>query len=113
MSSIEIEIVGVKVTISQTTLDAFEEHAAFCSPGQAWLIRNDPESYKEQELIESVKDSLEADFDVAISGLTEEERYELSDEFMELEDQEWWEYLSDGIEAMKPPKKKNPGKKRP
>ena len=69
MSSIEIEIVGVKVTISQATLDAFEEHAAFCSPGQAWLIRNDPESYKEQELIESVKDSLEADFDVAISGL--------------------------------------------
>ena len=113
MKSIDIEIVGIKVTVSQETVDAFEEHSAYCSAGTDWLVRNDPKAHKEQELIESVKDAIKADFDVAISGLTEEERYELSDEFMELEDQEWWEYLSDGIEAMKPPKKKNPGKKCP
>ena len=33
MSSIEIEIVGVKVAISQNTVDAFDDHAAYCSAG--------------------------------------------------------------------------------
>ena len=104
MSSIEIEIVGVKVAISENTVDAFEGHAAFCSAGQAWLIRNDPEAYKEQELIELVKEALEADFQAAISGLTADEQDEFSDEFSDLRVDDWWYDLADAIEARKKPK---------
>ena len=104
MSSIEIEIVGVKVAISENTVDAFEGHAAFCSAGQAWLIRNDPEAYKEQELIELVKEALEADFQAAISGLTADEQDEFSDEFSDLREDDWWYDLADAIEARKKPK---------
>jgi hypothetical protein len=112
MSAIEIEIVGVKVAISQNTVDAFEGHAAFCSLGQAWLIRNDPEAYKEQELIELVKEALTVDFKVAISGLTEDEQDEFSDEFSDVREDDWWYDLGDAIEAMKRPKIKVRGRKR-
>ena len=112
MSAIEIEIVGVKVAISENTVDAFEGHAAFCSAGQAWLIRNDPEAYKEQELIELVKEALKADFEAAISGLTEDEQDEFSDEFSDVREDDWWYDLEDAIEAMKRPKIKTRGGKR-
>jgi len=101
MSSIEIEIVGVKVAISQETVDAFEEHSAYCSAGTDWLVRNDPKAYKEQELIESVKDAIKADFDVAISGLTEEEKDNAEEEFFDLTEDDWWDDLAEAIEASK------------
>jgi len=101
MSSIEIEIVGVKVAISQETVDAFEEHSAYCSAGTDWLVRNDPKAYKEQELIESVKDAIKADFEVAISGLTEEEKDNAEEEFFDLTEDDWWDDLAEAIEASK------------
>ena len=104
MSSIEIEIVGVKVAISQATLDAFDDHAAYCSAGSAWLVRNDPKAHKEQELIESVKDSLEADFDLAISGLNPAQQEDAEEAFFELREDDWWDDLGEAIEAHKKPK---------
>ena len=101
MSSIEIEIVGVKVAISQETVDAFEEHSAYCSAGTDWLVRNDPKAHKEQELIESVKDAIKADFEVAISGLTEEEKDNAEEEFFDLTEDDWWDDLAQAIEASK------------
>jgi hypothetical protein len=101
MSSIEIEIVGVKIAISQETVDAFEEHSAYCSAGTDWLVRFDPKAHKEQELIESVKDAIKADFDVAISGLTEEEKDNAEEEFFDLTEDDWWDDLAQAIEASK------------
>ena len=104
MSSIEIEIVGVKVAISQETVDAFEEHSAYCSAGTDWLVRNDPKAHKEQELIESVKDAIKADFDVAISGLTPAQQEDAEEAFFELREDDWWDDLGEAIEADKKPK---------
>ena len=101
MKSIDIEIVGIKVTVSQETVDAFEEHSAYCSAGTDWLVRNDPKAHKEQELIESVKDAIKADFDVAISGLTEEEKDNAEEEFFDLTEDDWWDDLAQAIEASK------------
>jgi len=101
MKSIDIEIVGIKVTVSQETVDAFEEHSAYCSAGTDWLVRNDPKAHKEQELIESVKDAIKADFDVAISGLTEEEKDNAEEEFFDLTENDWWDDLAEAIEASK------------
>ena len=101
MKSIDIEIVGIKVTVSQETVDAFEEHSAYCSAGTDWLVRFDPKAHKEQELIESVKDAIKADFDVAISGLTEEEKDKAEEEFFDLTEDDWWDDLAQAIEASK------------
>jgi len=101
MKSIDIEIVGIKVTVSQETVDAFEEHSAYCSAGTDWLVRFDPKAHKEQELIESVKDVIKADFDVAISGLTEEEKDNAEEEFFDLTEDDWWDDLAQAIEASK------------
>jgi hypothetical protein len=101
MKSIDIEIVGIKVTVSQETVDAFEEHSAYCSAGTDWLVRFDPKAHKEQELIESVKDAIKADFDVAISGLTEEEKDNAEEEFFDLTEDDWWDDLAQAIEASK------------
>jgi len=101
MKSIDIEIVGIKVTVSQETVDAFEEHSAYCSAGTDWLVRFDPKAHKEQELIESVKDAIKADFEVAISGLTEEEKDNAEEEFFDLTEDDWWDDLAQAIEASK------------
>ena len=101
MSSIEIEVVGVKVAISQNTLDAFDDHAAYCSAGSAWLVRNDPKAHKEQELIELVKDAIKADFEVAISGLNPAQQEDAEEAFFELREDDWWDDLGEAIEARK------------
>ena len=99
MKSIDIEIVGIKVTVSQETVDAFEEHSAYCSAGTDWLVRFDPKAHKEQELIELVKDSLKADFQVAISGLTPAQQDDAEEEFFDLTEDDWWDDLAEAIEA--------------
>jgi hypothetical protein len=99
MSSIEIEIVGVKVAVSQETVEAFEEYAAYRSAGTDWLIRFDPKANKVQELIELVKDAIKADFDVAISGLTEEEKDNAEERFFDLTEDDWWDDVAKAIEA--------------
>jgi hypothetical protein len=101
MKSIDIEIAGIRVTVSQETVDAFEEHSAYCSAGTDWLVRFDPKAHKEQELIESVKDAIKADFDVAISGLAEEEKDNAEEEFFDLTENDWWDDLAEAIEASK------------
>jgi hypothetical protein len=65
------------------------------------LVRFDPKAHKEQELIESVKDAIKADFDVAISGLTEEEKDNAEEEFFDLTENDWWDDLAEAIEASK------------
>ena len=104
MSSIEIEIVGIKVAVSQNTVDAFDDHAAYCSAGSAWLIRNDPKAHKEEELIELVKDSLKADFEVAVSGLTPAQQDDAAEAFFELREDDWWDDLGEAIKAKNKPK---------
>ena len=104
MKSIDIEIVGIKVTVSQETVDAFEEHSAYCSEGTDWLVRFDQKAHKEQELIESVKDAIKADFDVAISGLTPAQQEDAEEAFCALREDDWWDDLGEAIEADKKPK---------
>jgi alanine-alpha-ketoisovalerate/valine-pyruvate aminotransferase len=65
------------------------------------LVRNDPKAHKEQELIESVKDSLEADFDLAISGLNPAQQEDAEEAFFELREDDWWDDLGEAIEARK------------
>jgi hypothetical protein len=84
--------------ITQEIRDAHDDHAAYCSAGQAWLIRNDPDGQTEQELIDTVHDLLTA---VAQDhfGLDEdayEEFYEecLSDSTI------WWEMLQEQLESV-------------
>ena len=40
--------------ITQDIIDAYQEHEAYTSTGQAWLLRNDPEGQNEMVLLEQI-----------------------------------------------------------
>jgi hypothetical protein len=45
--------------LTQEILDSYQEHAAYISAGQAWLLRNDPEGQTELVLIEAIQTAIQ------------------------------------------------------
>ena len=83
--------------ITQEIRDAYDDHAAYCSAGQAWLIRNDPEGQNEQELITAVHDLLTA---VAQDHFgSDEDAYEEFYEECLGDSTVWWEMLQEQLDV--------------
>jgi hypothetical protein len=84
-------------TITQEIRDAYDDHQAYCSAGQAWLIRNDPDGYNEQELIEAIHDLL---IEAAQEYFgDDEDSYEEFYEECFTDTSVWWEMLEEELEA--------------
>lgn len=69
-----MDINGHNVQISQQTIDAVHAHAAFCSAGIDWLLRNDSDAKLEMGHIEKMRECLLSDLLCSIQHLTEEDQ---------------------------------------
>ena len=45
-------------TITQEIRDTLQAHIDYVSAGQKWLLKNDPDSYNEQALLEEIQDAV-------------------------------------------------------
>lgn len=90
-----VDILGIAVPITEDIQEAMENHADFCSLGQAVLCRIDPGAEKEQELLDAVQDAVEQSFESAIQHLSEDEQDLLLDDMpmSVYHDDEIWEDL--------------------
>lgn len=72
-----IEINGIAVKLSDATLNAYDDHVAYCSAGTDWLIRNDPDCQHESMLIQELLDHLSVDYERAVELSIEDMRESL------------------------------------
>ena len=83
--------------ITQHIRDAYDDHQAYCSAGQAWLIRNDPEGQNEEQLIQAILDLLEEQAELYFGE--DEDAYDQFREEHFTETGIWWEMLEEGLET--------------
>jgi hypothetical protein len=85
--------------ITQEIRDAYEGHQAYCSAGQAWLIRNDPEGQNEQELLEEISTQIQSAAEQHF-GDDEDAYWEFYDEWrLGATGGKWFEVLEAEFEA--------------
>lgn len=85
-----IELLNQVVTISEETEYCIARHDEFCSHGQDWLLKQDPNCDKELTLIEAAKSAFMEDFERGIKHFPEDIQDELMDEFLGLDDKDYW-----------------------
>ena len=47
-------------SITQEIRDAYQAHVDYVSAGQTWLVKNDPDSYNEQRLLEEIQTAIQS-----------------------------------------------------
>lgn len=85
-----IELLDQIVRISEETIYRLKAHDIFCSRGKNWLLKHDPNCDKELVFIEKVKESFFKDFEGSIKDLPQDNQDELLNEFMDLDDMDYW-----------------------
>jgi len=96
-NEMKMELLNQIVTISEQTEYCMHMHNNFCSHGQEWLLKHDPDGEREYELIEAAKSAFADDFEESIKDLTDELRDELSEDFNNLDDMDYWWELRDAV----------------
>ena len=93
----KMELLNQIVTIGEQTEYCMHMHNDFCSHGQEWLLKPDPNCDRESGLIEAAKSAFEKDFEEAIKHLPEDTRDDLMDEFFDLDDMDYWWELREAV----------------